>query len=384
MNCKMNKKVNLRQSVFLCLCSIIVFASCTRGINIETIEAMSEGAAKDSAMLYYYLGLKPGDRVRVEKSTKPGYDAARDANLPLYLTTSPEIKRDKNLKVLNQVCQVFRGDTLQIAGEYGQRAWTKEFMQKQNYSRSVKVRAVKNGKIAGEGWFYADGLLPLQHNWTIIFYQPGDVLALLFVFGGIILVIFLLWKLVYWLVVDKIRKKDCFWQGKKIYFKAVYLIMSILAGLMIFYVDYNDELVNSLKFNSNFFAHFPEYPFLLKLLPAAALLWVASTVGMLWEMIKKFRTLWLIIYFPGIWSIGFLLVALVFVASWLIYIILPTIVVFVIMIFAGKADDATGGLISKGGGGSKKRHGGFVGYNVKGEEIGDADRKDYPNVIKIP
>jgi hypothetical protein len=378
------KRQILIKYALLYFCVLILSTSCKRGINIDAIEAMGKGAAKDSAMLYYYLGLKPGDRVRIEKSTRPEYDAMQDANLPLYLTTSPEIKRDKNLKVLNQVCQVFRGDTLQVVGEYNQSEWNKEFMQKQNYSRFVKVRAVKNGKIAGEGWFYANGLLPLQHNWAVVFYQPVDVLAVLFIFGSLILVVYLLWKLIYWLIEDKIRKKDCFWQDEKIYFKAAYLIMSTLVGLMVFYVDYNDELVNSLKFNPNFFAHFSEYPFLLKLLPAIALLWVVSTVGMLWEMIKKFHTLWLIIYFPGIWSIGFLLVALVFAVSWLIYLILPMVVGFVIMMFASKADDATGGLISKGGGGSKKRHGGFVGYNVKGEEIGDFDRKNYPNVTKIP
>ena len=42
-----NQKVNLRQSVLLCLCSIAVFASCSRGINIAAIEAMENGAAKD-------------------------------------------------------------------------------------------------------------------------------------------------------------------------------------------------------------------------------------------------------------------------------------------------------------------------------------------------
>lgn len=41
------------------------------------------------------------------------------------------------------------------------------------------------------------------------------------------------------------------------------------------------------------------------------LLWIASTIGMLWEMIKKFKTWWLIIYFPWIWSIGFLIIALI-------------------------------------------------------------------------
>jgi hypothetical protein len=330
---------------------------------------MGNGAAKDSARLYYYLGLRQGDWVTVEKSTRPEMNLLHDSLTPHYLTTTPEIKRDKNLKVLNRVCQVFRGDTLQIVGDYKREVAREKFMQKTGYSNCIKVKAIKNGKTAGEGWCYADCFNPLPHNWAIIFYQPVDVLALLFIFGGIIVVFYLLWKLVYWLIVDKIRKKECFWQERKIYFKAVYLIMSLLVGLMIFYVNFNEELVYSLKFNPDFFAHFSEYPFLLKLLPLVSLLWIGSATGMCIEMIKKFRTLWLIIYFPGTWSIGFLLITLVFAASWLIYIILPTVAVFIIMMFAGKADDATGGILSKGGNSGKK----IVGYNAQGQAIREGD-----------
>lgn len=366
-----------RRQVCWCLCTLLLFSSCERGINYAEIEAMPDGAAKDSAMLYYYQGLQAGDKVRVEKSTDPERNVAEDERIPIYLISSPDIKRNEK-----NICQVFRGDTLQILGEYRRDISRGKFMQKTDYSEYVKVRAIKNGKSSGEGWIYIAGLEPLQHNWAYVFYHSDDTVALLFIFGGLLLVFYLLWKLIYWIIEGKIRKKDCFWQGKKIYFKAVYLLMSALAGLVIFYVTFNDALVNSLKFNPDFFAHFSEYPFLLKLLPVVTLLWLASAIGMLCEMINKFRTFWLIVYFPGIWSIGWLIISLVFVTGWLIYIILPTVIIFIIMIFAGKTDDATGGVLS--GGGNKKRHGSFVGYNVKGEGIGDHDRKNYPNVVEIP
>lgn len=158
-----------------------------------------------------------------------------------------------------------------------------------------------------------------------------------------------------------------FLSKRKIYFKSIYLIVSALVGLFVFYVDYNEDLVNSLKFNPDFFAHFSEYPFLLKLLPLMVLLWLASTIGMLWEMIKKFRTLWLIIYFPGIWSIGFLIITLVFATSWLIYFILPTVVIFAIMALT---KDSSFVKAMESGGGSGKR---TIGYNSQGQAIREGD-----------
>ena len=89
-------------------------------------------------------------------------------------------------------------------------------MQKTDYSHAVIVKAIKNGKTVGEGWCDAGMFNPLQHNWAIVFYQPQDVLALLFIFGGAFFLVFLLWKLIYWLVVSKIRKNVCFYQRDKI------------------------------------------------------------------------------------------------------------------------------------------------------------------------
>ncbi len=360
------RKQTVKTTILLFL-GILVLCSCQRGIDIAKIEAMPESAAKDSAMLYYYQGIKIGELVTVKKSTKPEMNLLNDSISPIYLTTSAEIERDENLNVKNPVCQVLRGDTLQVVGGYSRELSREKFMQKTDYSHAVRVKAIKNGKIIGEGWCDANIFSPVQHNWAIVFYQPVDVLALFFIFGGAIFMVFLLWKLIYWLIESKIRKRYCFYQGEKIYFKSIYLIVSALVGLFVFYVDYNDDLVNSLKFNPNFFAHFSEYPFMLKLLPFIISLWVASTVGMLWEMIKKFRTLWLIIYFPGIWSIGFLIIALVFAASWLIYFILPTVVIFAIMALV--KDSSFVKVMGKSGSSEKP----IVGYNAQGQAIREGD-----------
>ena len=356
------------KAVILFFLGISVLCSCQRGIDITKIEAMPEGAAKDSAMLYYYQGVRPGDFVIVKKSTKDELNEINDSAIPIYLTTSAEVKRDQDLNVTNKVCQIFRGDTLQIVGGYDKSLSREKFMKKTDYSHAVIVKAIKNGKTVGEGWCDAGMFNPLQHNWAIVFYQPQDVLALLFIFGGAFFLVFLLWKLIYWLVVSKIRKNVCFYQRDKIYFKAIYLIVSALVGLFIFYVDYNEDLVSSLKFNPDFFAHFSEYPFMLKLLPLMILLWIASTIGMLWEMIKKFKTWWLIIYFPGIWSIGFLIIALIFATSWLIYFILPTVVAFAIMALVKdssfvKAMDNSSGKSSKP----------VLGYNAQGQPVREGD-----------
>lgn len=76
------------KAVILFFLGISVLCSCQRGIDITKIEAMPEGAAKDSAMLYYYQGVRPGDFVTVKKSTKDELNEINDSAIPIYLTTS--------------------------------------------------------------------------------------------------------------------------------------------------------------------------------------------------------------------------------------------------------------------------------------------------------
>jgi len=358
------KAVKLFTVLFFCLSAATIFSSCKKGVNLEKIAAMEEGVAKDSAMLYYYQGLKAGDLVRMMYYSDPEKNAMNDTVAPQYLTTSPKdivkARTDKNYKEQKKVCRVFYGDTLQILGGYSRICYEKNIIQRDKYDEYVKVRAIKNGRTAGEGWFFAGFLKPLKHNWAVVFYAAGDdVVPMMIVYSLIILAAFGLWKLIHWLIVDKMCDDECFWKDEELLFKKVYLIMSGLVGLMIFYVHFNDELVNSLKFNPDFFVHFSEYPFLLKLLPLVVLLWLASAIAMLWEMITEFRTGWVIVYFPGILSIGFLVIALTFIASWLIYAIIPVIIY---LLFTGES--------SGSGSSSSSKEGGVPwGYNESGQPI---------------
>lgn len=364
---KQNTFLSRIVSISFLFLGILILASCKRGIDINAIEAMPEGTDKTAAMLYYYQGLRKGDTITVEKSSKPKENSAMDLNAPIYLTTSPEIKRDVNLKVLNAVCQVFRGDTLVVLGEFERNVWGGGFMKKANSSESIKVTHIKNGKPNKDGWFYAGLATPLDPNWAYVFYDADGTAALLVIFGGMLLVVYLLWKLIYWIVQCKIRRREAFYEDVKIYFKPIYFILSAIVGLIVFYVDYNNDIVNSLKFNPNFLVHFSEYPFLLKLLPLVLLLWVVSSVGMLWEMIKKYKTWWLIIYFPGTWSIGLVLIGLVFAAGWMIYFILPTVVTFAIMALVR---DSSFVKVIESEGGSGKR---IIGYNASNQPIREGE-----------
>ena len=105
------------KAVILFFLGISVLCSCQRGIDITKIEAMPEGAAKDSAMLYYYQGVRPGDFVIVKKSTKDELNEINDSAIPIYLTTSAEVKRDQDLNVTNKVCQIFRETPYRLSAD---------------------------------------------------------------------------------------------------------------------------------------------------------------------------------------------------------------------------------------------------------------------------
>ncbi len=126
---------------------------------------------------------------------------------------------------------------------------------------------------------------------------------------------------------------------------------------MYFFIDFSKPLTYALRFNPDFFAHWSEYPLIVKMLPFIGGLWIIMGIAMLFEMIIKYRTLWLIIYYPAKIAIGVLIVSAVILASWLIYIILPSVIAMVAVMFFGKVDDSVGGALS----GKGRRR--IIGYN---------------------
>lgn len=336
--------------------TVLLFSSCKRGIDIAQIESMPNGAAKDSAMLYYYMGLRAGDTVQVEYDFEDiERNSKLDENFPWYIYKTVDDSGEQG-----RVCQVLRGDTLIILGPHKHSVMKSgKFLRKNHLHDRVQVQIVRNGKNGKTGWISHGFINPLKHSWTMIFYDSVGVVGLLFILSLPFLLLFLVWKFFYWLIQDKIRDLDCFYNQDKIYFKSIYYIISVLIGLLVFIVDYDGSLVNPLKYDPHFFANFADYPLVLQLFPVLVLLWIASMVAMLWEMIKKYSTWWLLIYFPGIWSLGIIILALIFLASWAIYLVLPTVVTFAIMALVG-------GESSSGGGSSSSR---IIGYSESGRPI---------------
>lgn len=348
----------LSKITFICLCSILSFSSCKRGINLETIQNMENGSAKDSALLYYYYGLKPGYLL-----------VATDS---FYINTQPKSqfsgKKEKivykGIKDFEMAVDDYRGarvragDTLQIMGGF-----KNEVMKNGKERDFIQVRLIKNGKKVADGWnwFHISQMALPYTTWTSIFSSNAtermeNILTIITLALGVI-ALYLLWKLIYWIIVKKIRKGFCFWQYPKAFTIPLYYLASVLVGLMYFFIDFNEPLTYALRFNPDFFAHWSEYPLLLKMLPFVLGLWFITAIAMLIEVIAKYRTLWLLIYYPGKIAVGVLIVSAVIMASWLIYIILPSVIAMVAVMMFGKVDDSVGGALSGKG---KKR---IVGYN---------------------
>ncbi|MDR1864713.1 MAG: DUF6261 family protein [Bacteroidales bacterium] len=91
-------------------------------------------------------------------------------------------------------------------------------------------------------------------------------------------------------------------------------------------------------YHPDFVRHWSEYPFAVRLLPFLTGLWALSFAGMFVEMVWKMKSGWFLRHFIGGASLGFLSIALVLPASWLIYILLPAIMGFLVMMFPSGAD----------------------------------------------
>lgn len=348
----------LLKTTFICVCALFSLSSCQRGINLEAIQDMKNGPAKDSALLYYYYGLKPGYLVVATDSFYINTQAKSKFSGKKEKITYKGIKDFEMAVDDYRGARVRQGDTLQILGGFH-----REILKNGKDCDFIQVRLIKNGKTVADGWnwFHISQMALPYTTWTSIFSSDStermeNILSFIIIALGII-VLYLVWKLIYWIIVKKIRKEICFWQYSKAKTVPFYYLSSVLVGLMYFFIDFSKPLTYALRFNPDFFAHWSEYPLIVKMLPFIGGLWIIMSIAMLFEMIIKYRTLWLIIYYPAKIAIGVLIVSAVILASWLIYIILPSVIAMVAVMFFGKVDDSVGGALS----GKGRRR--IIGYN---------------------
>ncbi len=324
-----------RISLFVVLLfSSAFFASCNRGITRDQILAMPDGPVKDSTLLYYHTGMVKGQMV-VPVDT-----------FFLSSRAKPEYKDGVNLY---QSAKVVPGDSLMLLGGINQTITKKGNFRKNLVNTAIQLRLFRDGHKVADGWLlYNESSLAnpkASSLWNIIFSSISiNMLLTLFVFALAVAIVYWIWKFIYK------RVTDPFWEDSSILCQTIYFILSAAVAVIYFFIKLDDSLLMFLRFNPDFFAHWSQYPILVKVAPFVVGLWLLSIIGMLWEMICKYSTLWLLIYFPGKLSLGVLIIVLMMMVSNIILLALPTIIGIIVVICISGVGGATSG--GGGGGGS--------------------------------
>ena len=330
-------------SVFLlCLGLVLMLCSCER--NVET---PSESQKNSEVALYYNYGLKPE---MIVVATDSFYINTEPQSRFSGKTETITYKGIKNYKMGVddfRGARIHKGDTLEIVGGF-----VRNTLKNGKEQDFIQVRHLKEGQVAANGWntFGISLTAPSNHSWTSIFSSNAqermvNIMSLL-VCVLTVLAVYFIWMFIYWIIVDKIKAGVCFWKEARIISRPLFYIASMIIGFLYFLIDFSKSLTYSLRFNPDIFATWSEQPLCVKLIPFAAAIWLVLAIVMLVEMILKFRTFWLIIYYPGKIATGLLIISAVIMASWLIYIIFPTVLALVWVSLFGKADDYTGGALS--------------------------------------
>lgn len=373
----MNQKFPI---VFL-FATVIVLSSCGRGIEREPILAMPDGTAKDSAYLYYSTGLTKG---RVLLATDTFFLNTRaDSKFSKGLHETPPEGETYGLPIDDyRGAQVLPGDSLLIVGGFRQHIVSSSKLKKDKLQTYVQVQVSREGKQVAQGWNYYGSMKvanPKASNaWNEIFGSDtasyvADILMLSLAF----LILFWIWKLIYKLIYRKTHNgDDPFWKNETLYSKAVFYLLSGLLAFLFFLIKVNEPMFLTLRYNPDLFARYGEYPLGVQALPFVLLLWVVNMGIMLWEMIRKFRTPWVLIYFLGTLAFGSLLISLVMTLSTLIYAALPTVLIFAVLALTGGNGSGSG----SGSGSGKKQENQYIDYRTGKKFSSHVELNSYQNL----
>jgi hypothetical protein len=323
---------------------------------------MSPGAAQDSARLHYDYGMTMGEQLVV-------YPHGKIVDFGLY-------KRAQTLaqdEYVEPDIQLAFGDTI-VPVAY------RSFSFESDRGNGVKTRTanliqfdlIKNGKVSATGWStYEPEYAPMK--WTRFL---GDYVALIIVLtvvGFAFAIIYWLWLWIYRKIQDWRGREDV--TDEDIWFKYIYVFLSLALSLLCVYLVHNEEEALNIYYHPDMFAHWSEYATLTKFIPFVVMLWLVSIVAMGVEMLVKMRSIWFIMTYIGWLFIGFLIIGLTLIASWIIYIMLPSVLAFLVVMLFGKMDVATGGQLSKSSSSDTK----MVFYDDHGTQYTSGSARDNAN-----
>lgn len=324
----MEKKISY---IILLIGVILALCSCERNVAKPV-----NGQENSEMSLYYNYGLKPGMLV-----------VATDS---FYINREPKSRFSGKTETINyqgikdfkmgvddfRGARIHKGDTLEIMGGF-----VRTHLKNGKDQDFIQVSRLKSGETVDSGWncFGISLMARPDNSWTAIFSSNSQErmvnMATLLVCLLAVLAVYLVWLFVYWLVVDKIKGGVCFWSCERIISRPLLYIVSVVIGFIYFLIDHDKSLTYFLRFNPDIFATWSEQPLCVKILPFIAAVWIAVGLIMLVEMIVKFKTPWLVIYYPGKLATGLLIICATIMGSWLIYIFLPGVIALTIASFSG-------------------------------------------------
>ncbi|MDR1730007.1 MAG: hypothetical protein LBR52_05030 [Prevotellaceae bacterium] len=318
----------------LCLCTIAAFSSCKRGLKADDILAIEDKAARDSMICYYLCGfylnqpLEAADTFAIRKEPYTGKQKDFSEITVGDKTYSGEILVHKGDTLIPAEIFVYSTGA-QYNFLYGHKQRDAEII-------SVKLKIIRDGKAAAEGWktyntFFVKEIAPFA--WTAIFGDWDNWVISFIIFGGFLVLVHRLWLWIYRKVQKFRDARDATDSGLKLHF--VFVGCCFLIAVMCVYLAFNTAVLSSLYFNPDIFAHWSEYPFVVKLFPFLILITAVSAAGMFIEMMKKMKSPWFIIHFIGWFALGCLIIGLTLLTSWLLYILILAALPFVFFLFKG-------------------------------------------------
>jgi hypothetical protein len=297
----------------------VMFSSCQRQLKKADIKAIENTEEQNSMWCYFYNGYYLNQPLRArdnfllqkkhyEKDAK--WDSPKQYIGEKYLGQGDYIVLKGDMLIAKEIVWCSNGKTSSII-------FDSPFAAKNDWIET-KFQVVRNGKVAGEGWIdftlvrSSSYLAP--YTWTAMFGSWKVWIAWFIILGGLIVLAHRFW------FVRPIRKdaeeKNEPDETKGIYLTYVFALLSLLLGIEFIYLYFNPSEVAALYFNPNIFAHWSEYAPIVKAFPFLLILFVASAVGMFFQMKKKMSDIGMvIIHFIGWLAMGFFVMgAILFVA----------------------------------------------------------------------
>lgn len=349
------------------LSTTMMFTSCKRQlkrVDIRTIESTEE---QNSMWCYFYNGYYLNQPLK-----------ARQNFLLDNEHYQKDVKRDSQKQYLGEEFLGY-GDFIVLKGDRvipieivrcskykpTNTVFDAPFSKKDDWIET-KFQVVRDGKVVGEGWqdfrLVRSSYYLAPFTWTVMFGNWKSWIAWFIILGGLIVLVHRLMLRSHRRDLERNNEPD---ETKGMYLPYIYTAFSFLLGIVFIYLYFCPSEVASLYFNPNIFAHWSEYATMVKAFPFLLILFIATAVGMFFEMNNKMPDIGaVILHFIGWLAMGFFVMGAILFLAISLYALFLFLLPLAILLFGGSISGSGGG----GGGGKKETFLDHAFGNTKADE----------------